>query len=157
TDVVPLLAANGDPMHRRDVALLSVLLGTLALLVLGVVCTNVGALQIGLAMARRHEIAVRLSLGAGRARGVRQLLTESALRAAAAGAAARGSIAALFEAARVRFPLLPFELRVEWPVAAFTFGVSLAAGVAFGVSPALHATRVGIAGALKDSAAAITG
>jgi predicted permease len=154
TDVVPLLGANGDPMFDRDVALMSLFVGLLALLVLLITCTNVSSLLTGLAAARRQEIAVRLSLGAARGRIIRQLLTESALLATAAGAAALGIVALALGAVN-RIPELPMRLEVTVPATVFTFGVALAVGVLFGVSPALHATRLAIAGALRDSSATI--
>jgi predicted permease len=156
TDVVPLLAANGDPMFDRDVRLMSFLVGLLGLLVLLVTCTNVSALLTGLAAARRQEIAIRLSLGAARTRLIRQLLTESALLASAAGAAALGIVWLVLRAASRLVPTMPFDMGIEWPVAAFTFGSALAVGVGFGLSPALHATRLAVASALRDSAASIT-
>ena len=154
-DVVPLLSANGDPMFDRDVRLMSVSVGLLGLLILLVTCTNVSALLTGLASARRQEIAVRLSLGAARTRLVRQLLTESVLLAVLAGAAALGLVWAALRAATGLIPALPYELDVTWPAAAFTFGVASAVGIGFGLSPALHATRLGLAIALRDSTATI--
>lgn len=153
--VVPLTGTSGDPMKERDVRTLSVLLGGLGLLVLGVACTNVGALQTGLALARRREVAVRLSLGASRRRLIRQLLTESALLSLAAGAAALGAVQAFFAIIEAIFPLVPMHLALSWPLVLATFGTALGVGMVFGLSPALHATRVALAGALQDSAAAI--
>ena len=154
-DVVPLLAANSDPMFDRDVKLMSVAVGILGLLVLLITCTNVSALMTGLATARRHEIAVRLSLGAARVRLIRQLLTESTLLAVASGALALGIVGFVLRSVEKLIPGIPFEVGITWPLTAFTFGVALTVGVIFGLSPALHATRLGLASALRDSTAAI--
>ena len=154
-DVVPLLAANSDPMFDRDVKLMSMTVGLLGLLVLLVTCTNVSALLTGLATARRQEIAIRLSLGAARARLVRQLLTESALLAFVAGAGALGLVWMTLRAATTLIEGMPFEVGVVWPTTVFTFGVALTVGVVFGLSPALHATRLGLASVLRDSTTTI--
>jgi predicted permease len=154
-DVVRLLSANGDPMFDRDVRLMSVTVGLLGLIVLLVTCTNVSALLTGLASARRQEIAIRLSLGAPRSRIIRQLLTESALLASLAAAAALGIVWFVLRAADAALPFIPLELGVTWRATTFTFGIALAVGVAFGLSPALHATRLAIATAMRDSTGAI--
>ena len=154
-DVVPLLAANSDPMFDRDIRLMSVSVGLLALLVLLITCTNVSALLTGLATARRQEIAIRLSLGAARPRLIRQLLTESALLASIAGAGALSTVWVTLRGVTMFIPGMPFEVGITWPAIAFTFGVALAVGVLFGLSPALHATRLGLAGALRDSTGTI--
>jgi predicted permease len=156
-EVAPLLAMNSDPGFDRDVRWMAFLVGLLALLVLLVTCTNVSALLMGLAAARRQEVAVRLSLGAARAQLVRQLLTESVLLAVAAGGAALALAWLVLRAAAWRMPALPFELAVTGPSAAFALGVALAVGVGFGLAPALHGTRMPAAGALRDSTAAVTG
>jgi predicted permease len=155
TEVVPLLASSGDPMFERDVRLMSLMVGFLGLMVLLVTCTNVSALLTGLATARRQEIAIRLSLGAARARLIRQLLTESALLASLAAAAALGIVWMVTRSVVRLIPHFPLEMGINWPVTLFTFGVALAVGGLFGLSPALHATRIAIASALRDSSASI--
>jgi predicted permease len=155
-EVVPLLALNSDPGFDDDIGWITFLVGLVALLVLLVTCTNVSALLMGLAAARRQEIAVRLSLGAARARLVRQMLTESVLLSATAGATALGVSWLVLRVVSWRIPTLPFELGITWPATAFTLGVAIAVGVGFGLAPALHGTRV-TAGALRDSTASVTG
>jgi predicted permease len=125
------------------------LLGTVATLLLLVVCTNVAALVVSAAVGRRQEIAVRLSLGASRARVIRQLLTESIVLATIGGAlglaAYWGVIVALS-----RVPDAAF-FRPDVGTVAFTLCVALGTGILCGLAPALHATRGGVATALKDT------
>lgn len=153
TEVVPLLSANGDPMFARDVRLQTLSVGLLALLVLLVTCTNVSALLTGLATARRQEIAIRLSLGAARSRIIGQLLTESVLLASIAAAAALGIVWLVLDTAARVLKSLPLEVGITWTSTSFTFGIALAVGMVFGLSPALHATRLALAVALRDSTA----
>ena len=156
TEVVPLLSANGDPMFERDVRAMGFAVGLLALLVLAVTCTNVSGLLTGLATGRRHEIAIRLSLGAARGRLIRQLLTESVVLATGSAIAAIFLVWFGLRSVSVLVAEFPFDLGITWPATLFTFGVALAVGVLFGLSPALHATRLAIAVALRSSAAAVT-
>lgn len=153
SEVVPLLAANDDPGFEEDLRLEIMAFGALGLLVLLVTCTNVSALLTGLAVARRREIAIRLSMGAARARIIRQLLTESVLLTAVAGAGALAIVWALQRVATTALSDVPVDLEVRWQTVAFTLGVTLAVGVLFGLSPALHATRMTVGSALKDSGA----
>ena len=155
TDVVPLLSANGDPMFERDVRLMTFSVGLLGLIVLMITCTNVSGLLTGLAVRRRQEIAIRLSLGAARMRIIRQLLTESVLLAAAAGVAALAIAWLILRTVTRMIPAMPFEVAITGAATAFTFGIALAVGVLFGLSPALHATRLGIATTLRGSAGTI--
>ncbi|MGH7576012.1 MAG: FtsX-like permease family protein, partial [Longimicrobiales bacterium] len=153
-DVVTLLASNYFPpsgerpgMAGRIPSLL------IPLLFLLVPCTNVSTLLVGLALARRREIAVRLSLGATRRRIVRQLVTESILLALAAALLGLAVIAVLLEMFAARVPGV--QLVLPWPAVAFAFGLATATGIICGLSPALHATRVAVTDILKDSAAAV--
>ena len=122
-------------------------------LVLLITCTNVSALLAGLGVARRREIAVRLALGAGRRRVVRQLVTETVMLAMAAGALGLFVIWLLLRLFDASIPDLAIE--IDWRSIAFTFGLALVAGMLFGFSPALHATRLALQEALKDSAGVV--
>ncbi|HEY0304587.1 MAG TPA: ABC transporter permease [Longimicrobiales bacterium] len=155
TEVTPLRLANGDPNLSEQVRLMTgifALLGTLVLLVTG---TNVSAVLIGLGIARRREIAVRLSMGAGRGRIVRQLLTESVLLAITAATIGLALIWILESVLAYLLNDVPVPFDVTAPVSIFAFSIALVAGALFGLSPALHATRVSVATVLKESASTI--
>lgn len=125
-------------------------------LVLLIACANVANLLLARTTARYREVGIRLSIGAGKGRLIRQFLTESLLLAML-GAAAGLMIAA--GAVRVLVLLLsgprnPLQLATtfDWRVLAFTGGVTLLTGLLFGVAPALQGTRVDISESLKESA-----
>lgn len=115
-----------------------------AALVLLVTCANLAGALLSRMLARRGEFAVRLALGAGRGRLVRQLLTESTLLGLAGGAAgvlvAHVAVTAF---ARVSAEVLPAyaELRLDGPMLFFAFAAALATGLAFGLYPALAMAR----------------
>lgn len=125
---------------------LALLTGVVGLLML-VVCANLGALLLVKAASRQEEIGVRLALGGSRRRLVRQLLTESVSLSLIGGAA--GFLLALFATEALQGvslgPFLPLlsDLSVDGRVLAFTVGLSIAAGVLFGLVPALWASRPG--------------
>jgi predicted permease len=123
-------------------------------LILVIACANIANLLLARAMARRREIAVRLSIGAGRARVIRQLLTESVLLSAIGGTL--GVILAAW-GIRVMTLLLAngrenFTLHAElnWTVLGLTLALSILTGLLFGLAPALQAARVDVVPALKE-------
>lgn len=152
-DVVPLLASNSRVSTRADLLMSGSVAGGFALLILLITCTNVSALMVGLAVARRKEIGVRLSLGAPRKRLVRQLLTESVLLALSA--AAVGLLATTAGIGLIGATLEDVQLVVDWRVTFATCAVAIVTGILFGLSPALHATRISVGEVLKSSATSV--
>ncbi|MDX1568394.1 MAG: ABC transporter permease, partial [Longimicrobiales bacterium] len=156
--VVPQSEAGIHPMIAdSQVAMSSVILAVVALLLL-VACVNVANLFLARAEHRRREIGIRLSVGAGRMRIVRQLLTESLLFALAAGVAGLGlAWVAIRVMNGIQPPTdLPLDFRFELsaPVLAFTLTAALVTGIVFGLVPAIQASKPETVGALKGDAAA---
>jgi putative ABC transport system permease protein len=152
--------AAGISRLRRELSQPLFTLMAIVALVLVVACANVANLLLERAMARHKEIAVRLALGAGRARLIRQLLTESILLATAGGAL---GLLFAFWAGLALLRLVGVEastaldIHPDRQVLAFTATVSLLTGVLFGLAPALRATRVELAPTLKESARSLVG
>jgi predicted permease len=123
-----------------------------AAMVLLIACANVANLLLARALARRRELAVRLALGVGRRRLVRQLLTESVLLAVVAGAGAL--VIAVWGGSLLRGLLMPdvtwAAAVVDIPVLAFTVSVAVIVGLAAGLAPAIQMTRHDLADALKS-------
>jgi predicted permease len=146
-------AAGLDSLRRQYTKPLYLLL-TLVALILAIACANTANLLLARAAARRREMAVRLSIGAGRFRLVRQLLTESALLAMLGGAL---GVYVAMAGMRVLTHLLAngqdgFTLHADlnWRVLAATLGLSLLCGLLFGLAPAIQSTRPALIAALKD-------
>ena len=114
----------------------------LGLLVLAAACANLASLFAARAADRGRELAVRMALGASRARLVRQLLTEAVLVALMGGAAGLGVAYALLEALeRWNSPYGRMEVSVDWRVYAAGLGFTLGSGLVFGMLPAWQALR----------------
>jgi predicted permease len=130
---------------------LQLMLGAVGIVLL-IACSNVANLLLTRSLGRRREFTLRAALGADRARLVRQLLTESLLIAAVAGALgmliANAGIYFVKTFGPSNIPRLP-EVTLDLPVFAFAAGVSLATGILFGLAPAFGATRASLADSLK--------
>lgn len=127
------------PVFATPISALMIFLG----LVLLLACANIATLMLARGARRQHEMSVRLALGAGRARILRQVLTESLLIAAI------GGVSGLALAFAGRGAITRFTPHFDWPVFGFTALVSTVTGVLFGVAPACAAMRADIAGTIK--------
>jgi predicted permease len=141
------------PEFSGPIALFIGLLTVLSAMVLLIACLNVTNLLLSRSTARVSELGIRLAMGAGRGRLVRQLLTESALLALGGGAIgvamAYGSTAMIN---RVTLPApvpIVFNVTPDWRVLIATFAVSTFCALAFGLAPALTASRGAVAAALR--------
>jgi len=156
SEALTLDKAGRIPGERQGVAGLMAILMVVVGLVLLIACANVANLMLSRAVDRQREIGIRLAVGAGRARLVSQLLTESVILAALGAA---GGFALAYAAARAlsgfQLPLpIPFALDFtpDLRVLAFTAAVTVAAGVLFGIAPAVMASRTDLVTALKGAA-----
>jgi putative ABC transport system permease protein len=152
--IYPIDKINEIPM--RVIPVFMGLVTVIAGLILLLACANVANLLLSRAVQRRQEVAIRLALGAGRRRLIRQLLTESLLLALAGGAA--GCLLAVCVTSLLRLfpppPLVPvpmeFNVTVDSRVLCFTLAVSLLSGVLFGMAPAWLASKLDLVPMLKD-------
>jgi predicted permease len=144
------------PLHAAMIGNASTVLWLVmaaAALVLVIACANIAGLFLSRGAARRRELGVRAALGAGRARLIRQLLTESALYGIAGGAAGVALAIALTRVFVILAgPTLPSlgAIHLDGRVLAFAALTSIGCGLAFGIAPAIAATRVDMRDALGD-------
>ena len=150
--IMPLSLVPGN--LGRVVGLFMTFLFALTAMVLVIGGINVAGMLLARSAARRREIAVRLAIGASRARLVRQLITESAVLFATAGVLgallARWVVAGLL----LLLPNLPFHVAfnptIDWRVVLFALGIAVAAGVIAGMAPALQSTKPSLAPELRS-------
>jgi predicted permease len=150
-----VMSIVGVPAEFREFAVpFTALLMAVVGFVLLIACANIANLLLARASRRTREIAIRSALGAGRGRIIRQMLTESALLSLAAGVVGLWlSVLAGPLLLKLKPPMLSFidlQLGVDWRALAFMMLVSLVAGLAFGVAPALRSSKVDVVSRLKD-------
>jgi predicted permease len=154
-----LPAAQGLDGETSQVAPMFYLLMFAVGLILLIACANVAGLMLARSATRQREMAVRLALGAGRARIMRQLLTESVLLSFVGGTLGIflslwgiNAITALFSSG---YDAFPFVIALDWRVLLFTAGVTFAVGILFGLAPALRGARIDLTPGLKETASSL--
>ncbi|MBA2305665.1 MAG: ABC transporter permease [Acidobacteria bacterium] len=156
---VPLLDARLNPGGQGggQVVQISMILMTVVGIVLLIACVNIANLMLARANQRRKEIAIRLALGAGRGRLVRQLLTESVLLSVLGGALGLMLAYWLMDALLAADLQLPVpvddSLTIDGRVLTFTALLALATGMLFGLAPAIQGSRPDVLPVLKNETA----
>src|SRR5258706_1028240 len=150
TNYMDVTVASGEMRNS-----LRLLFGAVGFLLL-IACANVANLQLARVTARTREIAIRMSVGAGRSRVLRQLLTESVFLSLLGGAL---GVLLTFAATRAIVALMPefylpneARITVNMQVLLFSMAISVLTGIMFGIAPAAHSSKPDLTDALKDAA-----
>jgi len=150
-----LPAGSGISQLRKEYDTPLILLLGIAGLVLLIACANLANLTLARASVREREIAVRLAIGAGRGRLIRQLLSESLLLTAV-GTALGIALAELLCRYMVKFLNVSLQLTPDWRLLGFTAALAILTCLLFGLTPALRATRTAPADAMKTGGRGLT-
>ena len=160
-DYPQLLALSGSRgmLERRGrySTMIYMLFGVVVLVLL-IACANVANLLLVRATERGQEISIRLAIGAGKWRLIRQLVTESLLLSVLGGglgiliaSLTKQALSAMGGSAHESLLPIDIDYSLNWRILAFTLGVSLLAGTLFGLAPAWRATRLDLTRALKEA------
>jgi predicted permease len=145
---------------RQLLELVKMLMGLVALILI-IACSNVANLLLARARVRNREIAIRLSIGAGRSRVVRQLMTESLILAIAGGVAglvvAYGGILLLQTLSVPSDPPSVLGVQLDWRIVQFSLLAALASCIFFGLAPAWQAARTDFVSSLKTGGESVSG
>ncbi len=150
--VFPELKARPQPADSNPLPVVGAFFLLLAATVLLVACVNVANILLVRALGRQRELALRTSLGASRARLIRQSVTESmvlALLGGALGVVLGQQACAALKSLQLDLPV-HLDFALDWRVFAYSFAASLATGIFVGVVPALRASRADVSAALRE-------
>jgi putative ABC transport system permease protein len=152
----PAAAGVADDLRSNFQRPLGILMALVAVVLL-IACANVASLLLARGAAQARETGVRLALGAGRGRLIRQFLTHALLLSAAGAATglllAHWGTALLVGAISTRRQQIFLDLSPDWRVAGFTAAIALVTGIVFGTLPAIRTTRVPLTGAMRGPGA----
>jgi predicted permease len=153
--------SRGRPILQHDAGQPLLILLSMVGLVLLIACANLASLLVARGEARQREIAVRMAMGAGRWRLIRQLLTESLLISLAGGAAGlivgSWTLGALVSSMPDNIGASGLQGKFDYRVLAFALGLSVLTGILFGFLPALRSTRADLQATLREQGANVFG